>query len=190
MLRVLSNGHKHNTSCVLGLAVCASLVTWCSYPSGCSLFSRTTDRAHGAHTTHRSRELLNMRLFLRHACFFALMFSYAMSLQQTIYPRLIASSKFRSIASSSVSSETERDSPSAETSITDYYKRMEAEQKASNDAKEALAPRKLLTKSVESLNGRVAMSAWAVILLRYVVFGVSIGDQFGQLIAALTTFRM
>jgi len=67
---------------------------------------------------------------------------------------------------------------------------MEAEQKASSDAKEALAPRKLLTKSVESLNGRVAMSAWAVILLRYVVFGVSIGDQFGQLIAALTTFRM
>jgi len=107
-----------------------------------------------------------------------------------MYPRLIASPKFRSVASSSVSSETERDSPPAETSITDYYKRMEAERKASNDAKEALAPRKLLTKSVESLNGRVAMSAWAVILLRYVVFGVSIGDQFGQLIAALTNFRM
>lgn len=102
----------------------------------------------------------------------------------------MTSFKPRSVASSSVSSETNQNPPPAETSITDYYKRVEADQKAINAAKEAVVPRKLLTKSVESLNGRLAMSAWAVILLRYVVFGVSIGDQFGQLIAAITTHRM
>jgi hypothetical protein len=102
----------------------------------------------------------------------------------------MASSKPRPVASSSISSETNHDLPPAETSITDYYKRVEAEQKAVNAAKEAVVPRKLLTKNVESLNGRLAMSAWAVILLRYVVFGVSIGDQFGQLISAITIHSM
>jgi|AntAceMinimDraft_5_1070358.scaffolds.fasta_scaffold100756_1 hypothetical protein len=68
--------------------------------------------------------------------------------------------------------------------LTEYYKRVEAAKKSALAASEPLVS---LTDpgAAERLNGRLAMMAWAVILLREAFGGFSVADQFNELAVML-----
>jgi len=68
--------------------------------------------------------------------------------------------------------------------LTEYYKQIEAEKKAEAVDLEPLVP-VVDPSGAERFTGRLAMIAWAAILVREALYGLSVAEQFNGIVSFL-----